>query len=80
MTQHDREQLQEIMDELVERILRLIEGVGAEAVAEGIETSTQALILRRLGCQLAQGYFYGRPVPADEMNVQLLYSPTLTAT
>ena len=35
-----------------------------ETIAEGIEDHAQLLALRRLGCQLAQGYHFGRPGPA----------------
>ena len=34
-------------------------------VAEGIETKAQAEILRQLGCQMGQGYFWARPAPLD---------------
>ena len=38
-----------------------------ELVAEGVETSTQADVLHRLGCHLAQGYHFSRPVPVAEI-------------
>jgi diguanylate cyclase len=34
-------------------------------VAEGTETEEQISILKRLGCEMAQGYFFSRPAPAD---------------
>ena len=34
-------------------------------VAEGVETQVQLEILRRMGCDGAQGYFLCRPIPAD---------------
>ncbi|MBI5497641.1 MAG: EAL domain-containing protein [Deltaproteobacteria bacterium] len=36
-------------------------------VAEGVETAEQAAAMRALGCEVMQGYFYGRPVPAREL-------------
>ena len=54
---------------IVRAIVGLGRGLGKVVVAEGIETEAQALQLRQLGCQLGQGYLYGRPVPlvpADE--------------
>lgn len=37
--------------------------MGLRTVAEGIETESQAALLRDLGCEEGQGYFYGRPMP-----------------
>jgi EAL domain-containing protein (putative c-di-GMP-specific phosphodiesterase class I) len=44
------------------------------AVAEGVETERQALVLRELGCTLGQGYFLGPPRPAGELAPALLRS------
>jgi hypothetical protein len=38
-----------------------------EVVAEGVETQEAWDALREQGCTLAQGYFIGRPIPADEL-------------
>ena len=35
-------------------------------MAEGVETPDQLAELRALGCELGQGYLFGRPLPADE--------------
>jgi diguanylate cyclase (GGDEF)-like protein len=51
---------------LTRAILTLSEGLGLRAVAEGVETAEQAEQLRRLGCPLAQGFYFARPMPADE--------------
>ncbi len=51
---------------LVDAILRLAGSLGLTAVAEGIETAEQAERLRALGCDLAQGFFFGHPVTGDE--------------
>ncbi|WP_427016770.1 putative bifunctional diguanylate cyclase/phosphodiesterase [Pseudarthrobacter sp. P1] len=53
--------------EFVAAILMLIKAAKLDVVAEGIETSEQAEMLRLLGCRLGQGYFFSRPVAADTM-------------
>ncbi|WP_346960598.1 EAL domain-containing protein [uncultured Arthrobacter sp.] len=49
----------------VEAVLHLIHACGLKAVAEGIETAEQAEELVRLGCGSGQGYYFGRPAPAE---------------
>lgn len=36
-----------------------------DVIAEGVETEVQATLLRKMGCRYIQGYFTGRPLPAD---------------
>lgn len=52
---------------LVAAVIGLAHEFGMTCVAEGVETAEQLERLRHLGCDLAQGYFLGRPVPADEL-------------
>jgi diguanylate cyclase (GGDEF)-like protein len=56
----------------VDAILRLADSLGLAAVAEGIEHPAQAERLRQMGCRFGQGYLFGRPVPAEELE-RLLY-------
>jgi diguanylate cyclase (GGDEF)-like protein/PAS domain S-box-containing protein len=53
---------------IVASVVHLAQALGLEVVAEGIETSKQLGQLRLLGCQLAQGYFWSRPVPPDQLS------------
>jgi diguanylate cyclase (GGDEF)-like protein/PAS domain S-box-containing protein len=46
-------------------VVSLAHALGLRAVAEGVETASQMATLRQLGCELAQGYLFGRPEPAD---------------
>ncbi|HJV99483.1 MAG TPA: EAL domain-containing protein [Arthrobacter sp.] len=52
---------------LVAAVLQLVRACGLEAVWEGVETAEQAEHLRNLGCLSAQGYFFSRPLPADDI-------------
>ena len=42
-------------------------GLQIDVVAEGVETLEQAQSLMRLGCLHAQGFYYARPLPADDV-------------
>ena len=42
-----------------------------EVVAEGVESEEQATILSELGCEVAQGYLFSRPVPASGLETML---------
>ena len=44
--------------------------LGVEVLAEGVETHEQALVLRSLGCHLAQGYLYGAAAPLQNVIVR----------
>ena len=50
---------------IVAAVVGLGQSLGLRTVAEGIETEEQAEILLWLGCELGQGWLYGRPVAAD---------------
>jgi EAL domain-containing protein (putative c-di-GMP-specific phosphodiesterase class I) len=56
---------------LVGGVVAIARGLGLSVVAEGVETHEQRLMLRKLGCHLAQGYLFGRPVRADVMTESL---------
>lgn len=47
-------------------IIDLAHALGVEVLAEGVESIEQLQTLRQLGCDEAQGYFLGRPMPASE--------------
>ena len=61
---------------MVAALITICDGMGLRAVAEGVETADQAAELHRLGYRYAQGYHYGRPVPADAIAA---YRPAGTA-
>ena len=51
---------------IVSSLLTLAHRVGLTAVAEGVETPAQSDVLHGLGCQLAQGYLWSRPLSFDD--------------
>ena len=52
--------------EIIRTILNLAQTLGLDVIAEGAETDAQVTYLESLDCQFGQGYFYSRPVPADQ--------------
>lgn len=52
---------------IVSAVIGLGQSLGMPAVAEGVETEAQAQMLLQLGCDYAQGWFFGRPVSADKV-------------
>jgi EAL domain-containing protein (putative c-di-GMP-specific phosphodiesterase class I) len=56
---------------LVNMIIAMGHTLNARVTGEGIETLAQAEFLRAAGCEFGQGYFFGRPVPAEEFPLQL---------
>ncbi len=65
---------------IVASILSLAFAMGKHTIAEGVETREQAAMLLRMGCEVAQGYFFSRPVAADRIGPMLattLWQPRL---
>jgi EAL domain-containing protein (putative c-di-GMP-specific phosphodiesterase class I) len=61
--------------EIVRTIVSLAKGLGLDVVAEGVESESQLFHLRNLGCHFAQGYFFARPLTADEAGALLKDPP-----
>ena len=53
---------------IVKTIVGMSKSLGLQVVAEGVESQDQYDYLESLGCQLFQGYLFGRPVPITEFN------------
>lgn len=53
---------------IVNTVIRLAHALNLKTVAEGVETAEQADTLRALGCEMGQGYYFARPLPANEIN------------
>lgn len=56
---------------IVSTIIALANNLGMQTTAEGVETEQQFVKLTQQGCDFVQGYWIGRPVPADEFEVIL---------
>jgi diguanylate cyclase (GGDEF)-like protein len=57
---------------IVENLIGFTNGLNLEAVAEGVETPEQEQRLCAAGYRLAQGYLFGRPMPAHDIEEQLV--------
>jgi len=68
---------------LARAIVKLGQALGLVLVAEGVEHPDQAARLQALGCDLAQGYWFARPAPAEALDAVIggaaPSSPTSTA-
>lgn len=51
---------------VVQSVIGLAEKLGMSTVAEGVETQRQVDLLKALGCTVAQGYLFAKPLPAAE--------------
>lgn len=51
---------------IIASIIRTSKDIGMRSLAEGVETEEQFLFLKRIGCDLIQGYYFGRPAPLEQ--------------
>jgi EAL domain-containing protein (putative c-di-GMP-specific phosphodiesterase class I) len=65
--------------EIVTAIVNLARGLRLTLIAEGVETDAQLAELRRLGCEYGQGYLFGKPLAARDMEVLLAKGGELRA-
>jgi diguanylate cyclase (GGDEF)-like protein/PAS domain S-box-containing protein len=60
---------------IVRAIIDMAHTLGFIVIAEGVETEAQAALLRALGCEQAQGYFFARPMPEADLRAFISNSP-----
>ena len=53
-------------NKITENIINMSKDLGMKTVAEGVETKEQVEFLRDMDCNLAQGFYYARPMPLEE--------------
>jgi diguanylate cyclase (GGDEF)-like protein len=63
--------------DLVKALVELGRTLGLVVVAEGVEQAAQLDYLRSIGCERAQGYYFAKPLPADQME---MFLPTVLST
>jgi len=56
---------------IVDGVIRLAHALDLTVIAEGVETASQVNELRRLQCDWAQGFYYARPQPAEEIDAMI---------
>lgn len=61
---------------IIESIVQLAYKLGMPVIAEGVETEEQLEMLKKIGCQIVQGYYYSRPLPVKEYERYLEEHPT----
>jgi diguanylate cyclase (GGDEF)-like protein/PAS domain S-box-containing protein len=51
---------------IIRMVIELAHTLGMEVIAEGVEDWTQAALLREMGCDMGQGFFFSKPLPSEE--------------
>lgn len=63
---------------IVRAIISLAHSLGFRAIAEGVETEEHCHLLRQHGCEEIQGYYFSRPIDADEFQTMVLENRQLS--
>ena len=61
---------------ILKRLHAMLQDLQLAMVVEGVETEVQHQLLHNMGCEVAQGFFYGKPMPVEQF-CQLLQGSTL---
>ena len=62
---------QDRLNIMFRHVVNMAKEIGLTCVAEGVETSEQVSILRKNGCDIAQGFYYDKPLPVREFEKRL---------
>lgn len=58
---------------IIDNVIKMSKELNLQTVAEGIETAEQAKELRSMGCDVAQGYFFAKPMDSQAFQAMLLF-------
>ena len=69
----DRNFLSEFMEsdkgrKIIAHTISMTQDIGLDIIAEGVETNEQAQFLSKCGCDIVQGFYYSKPIPAEEFD------------
>ena len=69
----DREFLNDFIEsdrgqKIIAHTIHMTKDIGLELIAEGVETKEQAMFLQDCGCDMAQGYYYAKPMPLSNFD------------
>ncbi len=64
---------------ITEAIVAMSKALSLDVIGEGVESELQAHELQRIGCHLAQGFYFSRPVPAAQITAMLSNGPVWPA-
>ena len=53
-------------EKIVRSVINLANELGMPVIAEGVETEEDVEMLRRVGCQIVQGYYYSKPLSIED--------------
>lgn len=57
---------------LFENIIRIANGLNMDVICEGVETNEQKEFLKNMNCNMAQGYYYDKPLPVEKFEKYLI--------
>lgn len=57
---------------MLKYLILMIKGMGYRTIVEGVETKEQMMYLREIGCEMAQGYYYAKPMPKPQFDIYCL--------
>ena len=55
-------------NQMLKIIIDIASYLRVPTIAEGVETKEQVEVLKKLGCDIVQGYYFSKPIPPEEMS------------